>query len=273
MFQLDDITAQEHILSIRFAPDGFSFFVLCATDDTVKAFKHTPIDIHQDAVVTALTTLRSEEIFSYPYKEVRVLIDFPSVTTIPSSLYDEDKQEELFALNVDAGINDFIIANHSSAFDLEILFSIPKELYRFFDNNFNKIAFVHKLTTMLDQANAYPNKAQEQLFISYSELHFSAIALRNNSLIYHNCFNLVVPEDFTYYFLLIFQELKFDQYQARVLIDGTIDKNSKELTTAKEYINQIDFAKIPRPYTFSDNIVISPEHYHSNLFSLPHCAL
>jgi hypothetical protein len=89
---------------------------------------------------------------------------------------------------------------------------------------------VHKLTLVLNAANAYANKAQEQLFISYTEHHFTAVALRNNSLIYHNCFNINSSDDLVYFFLLVYQELGFDQYQAHVMIDGIFDEGTWHCT-------------------------------------------
>lgn len=272
MLNLDDISAQHHTLSIRLAPDGFSFFVLNVKDNSVIAFKHSPIDFYQDAVVVALNALRSEEVFSFPFQEVKVMVDFPAVTTVPTSLYSEDNKEQLFALNVDAGLNEYVLANHSSAYDLEVLFSVPKELYNFFNKNFAKIEFVHKLTAVLSQANAYANKAQEQLFISYTEHHFTAVALRNNSLIYHNCFSLNSPDDLVYFFLLVYQELGFDQYQANVLVDGIIDKNAKELDIVREYIKQIDFATLESSFIYPEEVKSEPNHFYSNLFTLPYCA-
>ena len=272
MLNLDDISAQHHILSIRLAPDGFSFFVLNVKEHRVIAFQHTPTDLHDDAVVVALNALRSEEVFSYPFEEVQVLVDFPAVTTVPSSLYQEESEEELFGLNVDAGLNEYVLSNHSSAYDLEVLFSIPKELYTFLHKNFPKIRFIHKLTAVLNEANAYVHKAQEQLFISYTEHHFTAVALRNNSLIYHNCFNLNSPDDLVYFFLLVYQELGFDQYQANVLIDGIIDQDNKELDIVREYITQLDFAQLQTNYIYPDEVKAAPGHYFSNLFTLPHCA-
>ena len=272
MLDLDDISAQHHTLSIRLAPDGFSFFVLNVMNHRVIAFQHSPIAIHQDAVVVALNALRSEEVFSFPFEEVRVLIDFPSVTTVPTSLYNEDNKEALFALNVDAGLNEFVLDNHSSAYDLEVLFSIPKELYLFFNRNFPKIKFVHQLTMVLDTANTYVNKAQEQLFISYTEDHFTAVALRNNSLVYHNCFNLNSADDLVYFFLLVYQELGFDQYQANVLIDGLIEDGSKELNIVREYVKQIGFAQLQQKFDYPDEVKLAPTHFYSNLFNLPNCA-
>lgn len=273
MLHLDDISAQHHTLSIRLAPDGFSFFVLNLKVQEVIAFRYSPIDIHQDAVVVALNALRSEEMFSFPFAEVRVLIDFPAVTTVPTSLYSEDNMEELFGLNVDAGLNEYVLSNHCSAYDIEVLFSVSKELYAFFNKNFPKIQFVHKLTTVLNAANAYADKAQEQLFISYTEHHFIALALRNNSLIYHNCFNLNSAQDFIYFFLLVYQELGFDQYQANVLVDGVLDKDDKALKIVREYIKQVDFAKLPQGFAYPDTLISVPSHYYSNLLTLPYCAL
>ncbi len=270
MLHLDDISAKQHTLSIRLAPNGFSFFILDVTHNKVAAFKHFNTAPHQDVITSALASLQSEEIFSYPFSEVRVMIDFPEVTCVPSSLYNEDYIDQLFALNADAGLKEYVISNSSKAYDLEVLFPVPQQLYQFFNKNFQKILFIHKLTNQLSIAHSYKEKAREQLFISYAGEHFSAVALRNNSLIYHNCFTLITLEDFTYYLLLVFQELEFDQYQAQVLIDGELDADHSALLVVKEYIKQVNFSKKPTDLSFAEAIT-APEHYYSNLLALSYC--
>jgi hypothetical protein len=271
MLLLDDNIAKYHTLSIRLAPDGFSFFVLNQKENKVVHFQHSPIDIHQDAVVIALNAMRSQELFSFPFQEVRVIIDTPEVTVVPQDLFDDDKKEDLFALNNDIGPNEYVLSNHSSAYDVEVLFLVQKELYAFLNKNFSKIRFVHQLSLMLDQSNKYPDKAQEQLFVSYSEHHFSVVALRNNSLVYHNAFKLIVPDDLIYYFLLVIQELGFDQYASKAVLDGVIDEKVNKLLVIKQYLAQMDFMPLHAKFTYPESVIDAPGHYYSSLFALPFC--
>lgn len=271
MLKLDDNTAQHHILSIRLAPDGFSFFILNVLDHTIGMFKSSPIAEHQDAVVVALNALRSEEIFSYSFKEVRILIDSTEVTTVPSSLFVDDEKESLFALNVDLSPNDYVLVNHSAAYDLEILFSVQKQLYDFFNTSFARIRFVHNLSLMLQEANAYEAKAQEQLFISYSEHHFTAVALRNSNMIFHNTFSLVTADDLIYFFLLVIQELGFDQYESSAVLTGTIAEDANELQVVRQYLDHLQFSSLPKQCSYCEEIKAFPEHFFANFLALPFC--
>jgi len=270
MLHLDDISAQKHSLSIRLAPDGFSFFTLKRDEKKISHFKHLKIDTYQDPIANALSEMRSEALFSFPFYEVNVLLDFPDVSCVPTPLYSEENKEALFALNANVATNEYIISNTSKAYDLKVLFPIQEELYHFFNKNYPNIRFVHQLSNLLCWAHAYKEKAREQLFISYSGEHFTAVALRNNSLIYHNCFKLVSHEDLVYYLLLVFQELAFDQYEAQVLIDGEIAENHSAIGVIKEYVKHVSFTKHNKALNYSE-IGDYPEHYFSTFFSLPFC--
>ncbi len=273
MLHLDDDTAKHSILSIRLAPDGFSFFLLNEKNNNVLFFKNHPIPFHQDTVAKALKELRKDELFSFPFKEVMVLFDFPDVTIIPSALYDEEQKEKAFVYNNDLAPREYVIDNHCAAYGVEVLFAIPKALYDFFSKQFSHFRIIHKITLLLNQANEEKTKAQEQLYISFSEEHFTALGFRNNCLIFHNVFTLNMEEDLIYYLLLVFQELDFDQYNARVLIDGTIKKDHPFISVIQEYIKHIDFAVLNNNFKYPESMSSQPEHFYSALSDLPLCAL
>ena len=271
MLFIDDTTAKYCTLSIRLAPNGFSFFILNERSQEVIVFKDFPIDYHQDVIAVTLTELRKEVLLSLPFSEVRILIDFPEVTSVPSIIYDEENKDQLFALNVNTTKNEFVISNSNSIYDIEVLFAIPTKLYQFFNDNFKRFRFVHKLSNILDFAYKYKDKTREQLFVSYNDNHIIAVGLRNNMIVYHNCFKITTDEDFIYYFLLVFQELEFDQYEAKVLFDGPMPEDHKSIGIIREYIRNIEFASIPEVMRIFPNIAELPQHYHSNLLSLPYC--
>ena len=273
MLYPDDTSIKNYVLSIRLAPDGFSFYILDVTNKSIVLFKSVEIAIHQDVITLALNALQKEDLFAYTFQEVKVLIDFPEVTTIPTLYFKEEELEVLYSYNIDLAPKEYVLSNHSAAYDLEVVFSVPKALYDFFNKNFTNIQFVHKLSLLLQQANWYDAKAQEQLFISYTEHHFTAVALRNNCLIYHNNFTLVCKDDVVYYLLLVFQEIGFDQYQAKVLIDGPIEMEDHAINVVREYVDKIEFATLHAHFSFPDTIKNAPSHYYSTLFNLPFCAL
>ncbi len=271
MLHLGDISAQPHVLSIRLSSDGFSFSITDLVAKVVKHFQHFPLDFHQDVEMLALEMLCTEKILDYPFQEVRILIDTPEVTAVPSPFYEEGRKKTVFEVNANPGLHDYVLSNRCSAYDVEILFAVSKELYAFFNKNFTKIKFVHQLTLTLYEANAYALKAQEQLFIAYANHHFTAVALRNNNLIYHNGFKLVSPEDLTYFLLLIFQELGFDQYHAAILVNGAIGVDNKSLNVVREYVKHLDFSVLPKDLVCPEIINSAPEHFYSNFLSLPFC--
>ncbi len=271
MLNIDDNILRYCTLSIRLAPNGFSFFVFNERSQEVIAFKDFPIDYHKDVIAITLAELRKEVLFSYPFNEVRILMDFPEATSVPNIMYDEEHKEQLYAKNVNITKNEFVIDNSVSIYDLKVLFSVPQKLYHFFNDNFTKIKFVHKLTNVLELAHKYKEKVREQMFVSYNNDHIVAVGLRNNMLVYHNCFNIMSDEDLIYYFLLVFQELGFDQYEAKVLVDGPISADHKAINVIREYISNIDFASLPDGVIVSQEIAQLPQHFYSNLLSLPFC--
>lgn len=271
MLLLDDNIAKNHTLSIRLAPDGFSFFVLDQTENKVVYFQHSPLSSHQDVVLHALSVLHAHDLFTYSFAEVRILVDNAEVTVVPSEYYDVEQKDATFALNYDVSPADSVMSNHSTRYDVDILFAVQQDLVDFFNKHFANVRFIHQLTLMMNQATHYPNKAQEQLFISYTEDHFSAVALRNNRLVYHNVFKLNVPDDLIYYFLLIIQELGFDQYASNAVLDGVIEQGVTELIVIKQYLAQLDFMPLVPSLSYPEVVLETPSYYHSSLFALPFC--
>ena len=271
MLHLDDHIAEFCTLSIRLAPDGFSFFVLNE--------KLQPLQFHQgqgvpfqDTTALALRALGYQGLESLPFKEVHVLLDYPEATCIPYAFYDDEKKDEAFSFHYDLSPREFVVNNHCSAYGLELLFPIPKNVYEYFGGHFKNYRFVHRLSLLLHQANTEELSVKERLYIAYAKDHFTAVGIRNNGLIYHNIFTLNSDEDLIYYLLLVFQELKFDQYNAQVLIDGCLSEDHQGVKVIKEYVQNVDFTHYAidaaRASCSSD-----PQHYHTALFQVSQCEL
>lgn len=271
MVNLDDHTAKHCILSIRLAPDGFSFFVLNEKEQRLLNFEQHESQVHQDAIAIAIDVLSKRGFEDRPFHQVNVLLDFPEVSCVPFALYDEEQKDQAFSFNHDLASREFVINNHNDAYGLEVLYPIPQNVYEYFGKHYKDFRFVHRLHLLLHQANIYEAKAQEQLFIAYSKHHFTAVGIRNHGLIYHNTFALNCEEDLIYYLLLVFQELKFDQYSASVLIDGALALDHPSIKVIKEYVQQVDFLSSEALKSPTFGIVEEEKHYHTALFELSQC--
>lgn len=274
MLHLDDHTAKLCILSIRLAPGGFSFFIHNEKSKALLLFEQGVSEPYQDTLAQAIRAIGQASLDRLPFKQVNVLLDFSEVTCIPSALYDEDKKDEAFAYNYDVSPREFIVNNHCSAYSLELLFPIPKNVYEYFGAHFKQYRFVHRLSLLLHQANKQSNRAQEQLLIAYEQDHFTAVGLRNHGLIYHNTFTLNCDEDLIYYLLLVFQELRFDQYKAQILIDGPLEKDHPSIGVIKEYVQGVDFMHSTSEFNIQESAIAEqPEHFQTALFEVSQCEL
>lgn len=270
MLHLDDNTAKFCILSIRLAPDGFSFFVYQEKSRALLLFKQGESKPYQDTIAQAIREFSGYHLENLPFKNVHILLDYPEVTSVPSALYDENKKENAFNFQYDISPREFVVNNHCSAYGLETLFPIPRNVYEYFGAHFTHYHFVHRLTLLLHQANKGKNQGKEQLYIAYTKDHFTVVGIRNHGLIYHNIFNLNCDEDLIYFLLLVFQELKFDQYLAQVYIDGPLAQKHPSIGVIKEYIQHVFFMTSPLT-----DVLLSEEnhvkHYHTALFELSQC--
>jgi hypothetical protein len=266
VLDINEKSAKHHILSIRLASGGFSFFILNVLDNRVVLFEHSPIKSHQDIFIAVLNRFRKDELFSFGYKEVKVFIDTPELTTVPEGLYHEDKKNDIFDLNIERKRGSEVLVNHSPHYNVNVLFSLQKEFISFMEKNFSNVTFSHSLLALLAHSIDCKNKSKEQLFINYNSTHLTIIAVRNSGLVYHNAFTLLSEDDFTYFLLLVFQELNFDQDSAELFIAGEVDSDDLRIQTLRGYIKNITFSSLPEGYLFPDEVTEKGAHYYSNFF-------
>jgi hypothetical protein len=87
-------------------------------------------------------------------------------------------------------------------------------------------------------------------------------------LLFYNSFSYATPEDFLYYLLYTYQQLKLDTETVPVNMLGEIVKESVLYELIYKYIRNINFMKRPAELQVQ-NTFNMPGHFYFNLF----CAL
>ena len=123
---IDLAHSEEYNLSIRLAPDGFSFCIFSPTDPSIFHYQGTPLGnklSHTDHIKKVIFDLG---FFSLPFRKTSVTVVSPRYTLVPERYYDRKRIRDLFQYNFHQP-GESVLADSSQEgayhilFDLEVL--------------------------------------------------------------------------------------------------------------------------------------------------------
>ncbi|MCT4623937.1 MAG: DUF3822 family protein [Schleiferiaceae bacterium] len=97
--------------------------------------------------------------------------------------------------------------------------------------------------------------------------------IENGVLTLHNVFSFNSVQDFTYYILSVFEQLKFNPEEIPVYLSGWLTKLSPEVDELRKYIRNIEWEARPKEFEYSYTFNDSAEHSFNRLFQQSLCVL
>ena len=101
MFEFDTDAAfdiektSEYILSIQVSLDGFSFSVVHPGNNRILAFKHTPLKISSESILSRHfeSWTSTEDLWTKPFRKTRLIVFSPRFSLIPEIFYQKEMVE------------------------------------------------------------------------------------------------------------------------------------------------------------------------------------
>lgn len=272
----DDSITTSYFLSIRSASDGLSFCVLDPVTNTYIAYTIIPFkDLSIDKTKTQ-EILITEKLLNLPYKKVLFMIESPLATLVPSSLYDPTKKDALYYLNQSKTDTELVLKTHKIKMaDAWNIFSIPKFLYHLVNNQFDSISFYHQFSPFLETCllSEQNKKNGNSIHIDLHKTFFDIVVLESRSLKLCNSYHYNNTNDFVYFVLFTFEQLKLSTENTKVYLYGINDRQNAYYQGLKQYLRQTQIATPTHHFEFSDGLKINESHKQElhNLFNLPIC--
>ncbi|MBS2210850.1 DUF3822 family protein [Carboxylicivirga mesophila] len=265
-----------YFLSIRSSSGGLSFCVLDPVTNTYIAFANIPfVDTSKDNIKTQEVLLK-EELLQLPYKKVFFLYESAKATLVPTALYDSGRYAELYSLNhskEEAPIE--IVAQKIKMADAWNLFSIPQFMYHLVKTQFESIEFYQHYSPFVEACliASQQRKQETVMHIGIHDKFFDVLVIRDRKMALCNSYAYSNINDFLYFVLFTFEQLKLEADKTNVLVHGLSDKQNPLYKELKNYLRQAKTVAPTPHFKFSHGMRIkeSDKLMFHNLFNLAIC--
>lgn len=231
---------QSYKLSIRLIPDGFCFAIF----DIEKRLIHYSFHKH--------TVPDDNEFLKRSYEQVFFCCDSPSYTLLPQSIFQPELQNDYWRLNF-GETNDKLLYDKVRLTDIVNLYSLDENpIFQQCSRMFPTMQVVHRQSIHINMA-VMKNKQMNrpQLYLHTTDHSFDVLYLDKGKVILANSFSFHKEDEFLYFVLNIFDQLKLDQYQTEVLLPECFDGDLKNQLS--QYLKNI-ITYTPQQKELSDTL-------------------
>ena len=245
------INTKDTKLSIQFNLDGFSF---CIINNTTKETSYFSEYIFKEKQLTPENLLKKiEEIFK---TDIHLQKDFLSVLVIhqnnlfslvPDPYFSEDILSEYLNFNIKTLATDFIAYDDIESINAKNVYVPYVNINNYLFQNFGAFEYKHHLTVLIEKLISANNTADKKVFVNVSKENYDIVVLENKQLQFSNSFNFQTKEDFIYYILFTFEQLKLDVEKIAVFFTGNIEPESEIYKITYQYIRNVSFLESKNP--------------------------
>ena len=232
-------------LSIQFNLDGFSF---CIINNTTKETNYFSEYVFKEKQLTPENLLKKiEEIFK---TDIHLQKDFSSVLVIhqnnlfslvPNQYFSEDVLSEYLNFNIKTLATDFIAYDDIETINAKNVYVPYVNINNYLFQNFGEFEYQHHLTILIEKLISANNSDDKKVFVNVSKENYDIVVLENKQLQFSNSFNFQTKEDFIYYILFTFEQLKLDVEKIGLFFTGDIEPESEIYKITYQYIRNVSF--------------------------------
>lgn len=263
-----------YFLSIRIAPDGFSF---CTLDPVINKFiqiQHVQFDESKSMIAQAEACFENYGKLNLPYKKTLILVPSLQSTLVPSAIYQEEEKDTwmTFTHSLEKK-NNTIVASKIKLADAVHLFKIKNEIKELMNKQFQEPIFIHPHSPIIE-SNLSTNLTDGEnklLFLNIESNYVDILVFGNNNLQLCNTFSIKSSNDFIYFTLFVFEQMKISISNVSVIVSGRHPNFDEMLNHLRKYIKNVQSAKLPHQFQYSHLFKdINPPAFHT-LLNLSAC--
>ncbi len=230
----------------------------------VQSFNFFQFTNQSEFYSTIHDVLDKEDLFNLNYQKISVFTYSAYNTLIPSEVFDADKLRAYHQFNFDSNIQFDYTYDLLEELEVVNIYGIQHELKKVFEHKFKNIRFFHNSTALIHYLNKL-SAHDEQVYVYVQPNLMQVMITQKQKLLLYNSFTYTTPEDFIYYLLYTYQQLKLNTETVPVYMLGEIVKESVLFELLFKYIRNIHFMKRPAELQIQSTFNM-PGHFYFNLF-------
>lgn len=237
-------TNQANRLSVQVSLTGLSFLT-ASEDDSQIVLKEVLFDTTRSPEEL---TLEMERVFieqnwiADQFTEVKLVHSSHLYTVVPTALFDENKASEYLKFNTKILSTDFVSYDEIENQDLVVVYLPFVNANNFIFEKFGSFSYFHGTTLLLTHFLKLEKYAlQHKVYIHVQKDFFDCFVLKGNRLLLCNSYSYKTPEDFIYFILFCFEQLKLNPNEVLVEVCGAISRSSDLFEILYTYIRNVSF--------------------------------
>lgn len=232
----------------------------------VESFNLQGITNSTELGETIRDIIRANDNLTRKFKSVTFSYISNRSTLVPNTLYDDSKKESFLSLNHFSESGDLIFSDRLTSPASRNLFYLPSSIERNLVKLFPGIAFKHQSTLLIENFISLRKSGSDaQVFIHIQADQFEIVVAENNSLKLFNSFRYQSTEDFIYFILFVFRQLKLDVETVKVELFGEVERGSAMFGVLQKYIREVSFGRLNAG--LAPTLQKLPAHFFFSLFS------
>ncbi len=262
----------KYSLSIELSLSGFSYSILDTNTNTFIGFEHygfkSPSNGYPGIIKIIKDIKNKNELLSKPYKNTYVLFTNEKSTLIPLELFREDKKETYLKFNHPITKEDIVL--FEKLFNLKAcnIFAVSGQLKEFLEKEFPGTKLGHHSGSLIENIIFQNNEKENNIYLHVSQdYYFDILFVKGKRLEFYNNFSYQNAEDFVYYILYVFQQLKLDTEKQKFTVLGNISKQSEEMKLLATYFKNILYGNRNETFHYSSLFEEVPRHQFYNLLN------
>ena len=253
-------------LSIQFSLDGFSF---CISNFEHTIFHFSSYAFGEETSTPELLLNRIEEIFQTDkdlhddFESVVVIHENHLNSFVPNAYFKEEALKSYLDYNVKTIRTDFIAYDSLDNLGIKNVYVPYVNINNFLFQNFGEFEYQHHSSVLVNKLIQKTHTNNLKFYANVSKNTLDIVVIENKKLMFYNGFEYHTKEDFIYYILFTFEQLKLDPAEIVLHLLGDITEDSELYKIAYTYIQTLEF-------TSTSSIILDSEELenHSNFILL-----
>ena len=232
-------------LSIQFSLDGFSFCIQDSQTEESLYFSEYLFEekqISPEELLEKITSIfTSDPHLQKDFSSVLVIHQNELYTLVPQKYFKEDQLSNYLDFNIKTLKTDFIAFDNLEINNCNSVYVPYININNYLFQNFGEFTYKHHISALIEKLISKNTFEAFEVYVNVSSSTFDVIVIHDKNLKFVNSFSYHSKEDFIYYILFVFEQLKLDSEKVPLYFTGKISLESEIYKITFEYIRNVFF--------------------------------
>ncbi|TCC89290.1 DUF3822 family protein [Pedobacter frigiditerrae] len=209
--------------------------------------------------------LKTDSYLKLPYQQVKFAIHTENTIAIPNDLFNEKDLESHSQFFTEAHAGN-LYSQAQNHFGFTTIFTLPKAT----DETLGEFTNGRKFEQNAGLLSLAEKLEATTLVLDFTVASFNVLFIKNQQVVFQQCYEIENVEEFNYYILLIINQLNINLKETALNISGIINEGDEKYNCLLKYFSKADFIAIANDLN-QEVLDDMPAHYYSSLLALDQC--